>query len=220
MEYGYTSRDKNGNPRTGANVDELLQKIEDLENATHETAGLMSAADKTKLDAQEDSPSIVGMLFTFDGTSWDFGGHTYSELRGYATAGTPVVVEVRSDESVGLYELIGGVLLIPLVDNTILTDPMSAYTLLEGAGDSIVIHKVTVSNAVQAHNATNLVPKQKRHVTLYGDKVINESVVPVASVIVNENGVSISAISSGVTAKYNGSEIATEASIEGGYFAS
>ena len=220
MEYGYTSRDKNGNPRTGANVDELLQKIEDLENATHETAGLMSAADKVKLDAQEASPSIVGMRWTRQNNVWDFGGHTFSELQGYNTAGVLVVVQIVTEEDANFYELVGAGLLLPMYNSNEFDTGLSAYTIMEGSSDSIVIDEITYQNAIKAHNATNLVSRDKRKVTLYGDKVINESVVPVSSVVVDENGVSINAVSYGVTAKYNGSEIATEASIEGGYFAS
>ena len=44
----HLSRD--GVERTGQVVDSLLNKIEDLENATHYKSGIMSATDKAKLD--------------------------------------------------------------------------------------------------------------------------------------------------------------------------
>ncbi len=46
---GYISN-RDGEVRTGPHVDELLTKIEDLENATQRTDGTMSKADKKKLD--------------------------------------------------------------------------------------------------------------------------------------------------------------------------
>lgn len=51
MEKGYVSN-RDGVARTGSHVDELLNKIEDLENATQRTDGTMSKEDKTKLDEQ------------------------------------------------------------------------------------------------------------------------------------------------------------------------
>ena len=51
MEKGYVSN-RDGVPRTGPHVDELLNKIEDLENATQRTDGTMSKEDKVKLDEQ------------------------------------------------------------------------------------------------------------------------------------------------------------------------
>lgn len=55
----YRSKDKNGNPRRGPKVDELLTKIEDLENATVHADGTMSAADKAKLDTLEDDEEMT-----------------------------------------------------------------------------------------------------------------------------------------------------------------
>lgn len=49
---GYRSKDKNGVPRTGEGVDNLLNRIEDLENATQRKDGTMSKEDKVKLDEQ------------------------------------------------------------------------------------------------------------------------------------------------------------------------
>lgn len=46
---GYTLK-KNGVPRTGPSVDALLDKIDNLSEATTSVAGLMSASDKTKLN--------------------------------------------------------------------------------------------------------------------------------------------------------------------------
>lgn len=51
MEKGYVSN-RDGVARTGPHVDELLNKIEDLENATQRTDGTMSKEDKVKLDEQ------------------------------------------------------------------------------------------------------------------------------------------------------------------------
>lgn len=51
MEKGYASN-RDGVARTGPHVDELLTKIEDLENATQRTDGTMSKEDKVKLDEQ------------------------------------------------------------------------------------------------------------------------------------------------------------------------
>ena len=51
MEEGYVSN-RDGVARTGPHVDELLNKIEDLENATQRTDGTMSKEDKVKLDEQ------------------------------------------------------------------------------------------------------------------------------------------------------------------------
>lgn len=48
---GYISN-RDGVVRSGEHVDELLNKIEDLENATQRTDGTMSKEDKTKLDEQ------------------------------------------------------------------------------------------------------------------------------------------------------------------------
>ena len=50
MGRGYVSN-RDGIVRTGPHVDELLTKIEDLENATQRTDGTMSAYDKQKLDS-------------------------------------------------------------------------------------------------------------------------------------------------------------------------
>lgn len=49
MARGYISN-RDGVVRTGPHVDELLTKIEDLGNATHNEDGTMSKADKKKLD--------------------------------------------------------------------------------------------------------------------------------------------------------------------------
>ena len=49
----YISRDRTGAVRKGERVDELLDKIEDLQNVTHETDGTMSTVDKIKLDELE-----------------------------------------------------------------------------------------------------------------------------------------------------------------------
>lgn len=48
---GYVSN-RDGVVRSGEHVDELLTKIEDLENATPRTDGTMSKEDKVKLDEQ------------------------------------------------------------------------------------------------------------------------------------------------------------------------
>lgn len=48
-EY-HSNRD--GVPRSGETVDELLNKIEDLAEATQQTSGMMSKFDKKKLDEQ------------------------------------------------------------------------------------------------------------------------------------------------------------------------
>lgn len=50
---GYISN-RDGVVRSGEHVDELLTKIEDLENATQRSDGTMSKEDKTKLDNIED----------------------------------------------------------------------------------------------------------------------------------------------------------------------
>jgi len=52
----YSNRD--GVPRSGILVDNLLTKIEDLDVATSCQTGLLSNTDKTKLDSLEDSESI------------------------------------------------------------------------------------------------------------------------------------------------------------------
>lgn len=57
MEKKYTSN-RDGVVRTGPHVDELLDKIEDLENATHRSDGTMSALDKEKLDSMEDDEEL------------------------------------------------------------------------------------------------------------------------------------------------------------------
>lgn len=54
---GYVSN-RDGEVRTGPHVDELLTKIEDLENATQRTDGTMSASDKAKLDSLEDDEEL------------------------------------------------------------------------------------------------------------------------------------------------------------------
>ena len=46
----YRSRKENGSFRTGSDVDNLLNKIEDLGNATSVKDGIMSKNDKRKLD--------------------------------------------------------------------------------------------------------------------------------------------------------------------------
>lgn len=51
MEKGYVSN-RDGVARTGPHVDELLNKIEDLGNATQRNDGTMSKEDKVKLDEQ------------------------------------------------------------------------------------------------------------------------------------------------------------------------
>lgn len=51
VERGYQSN-RDGVPRTGEHVDELLTKIEDLENATQRADGTMSKEDKIILDEQ------------------------------------------------------------------------------------------------------------------------------------------------------------------------
>lgn len=57
VERGYQSN-RDGVPRTGEHVDELLTKIEDLENATPRTDGTMSKEDKAKLDSLEDDMAL------------------------------------------------------------------------------------------------------------------------------------------------------------------
>ena len=59
MSQEYHSKDKNGVPRSGQTVDNLLTKIEDLDNATQSTSGMMSAEDKTKLDSLEDDQALT-----------------------------------------------------------------------------------------------------------------------------------------------------------------
>lgn len=58
MARGYISN-RDGVTRTGPHVDELLTKIEDLENATQATDGTMSATDKIKLDSLEDDEEMT-----------------------------------------------------------------------------------------------------------------------------------------------------------------
>lgn len=55
-ERYYSNRD--GVYRSGEQVDELLSKIEDLEDATLTVSGMMSAADKKKLDDLEDDEEL------------------------------------------------------------------------------------------------------------------------------------------------------------------
>lgn len=50
---------RDGAARKGSRVDNLLDKIEDLENATNAKDGTMSAADKTKLDSLEDDEEMT-----------------------------------------------------------------------------------------------------------------------------------------------------------------
>ena len=50
---------RNGVPRTGKYVDELLTKIEDLADATHSTSGMMSGNDKRKLDDLEEDEEFT-----------------------------------------------------------------------------------------------------------------------------------------------------------------
>ena len=54
----YHSKDKYRNPRSGTSVDNLLTKIEDLQNATQQTDGTMSSNDKYKLDTLEDDQEL------------------------------------------------------------------------------------------------------------------------------------------------------------------
>lgn len=61
MGDGYVLN-RDGVPRTGASVDELLNKIEDLAPATQEQDGMMSAEDKAKLDS---------MVTDIDGTYYN-----------------------------------------------------------------------------------------------------------------------------------------------------
>lgn len=58
MARGYISN-RDGVVRTGPHVDELLNKIEDLENATQRTDGMMSKQDKVKLDSLEDDEEMT-----------------------------------------------------------------------------------------------------------------------------------------------------------------
>ena len=58
MERGYHSTDRNGNPRKGKDMDKLLDKIDDLKNATSREDGTMSAQDKGKLDSLEDDEEM------------------------------------------------------------------------------------------------------------------------------------------------------------------
>lgn len=58
MARGYISN-RDGVVRTGSTVDELLNKIEDLENATQRTDGMMSKQDKAKLDSLEDDEEMT-----------------------------------------------------------------------------------------------------------------------------------------------------------------
>ena len=56
-EY-HSNRD--GVPRSGETVDGLLNKIEDLADATQQTSGMMSKYDKKKLDEQvADTPLSI-----------------------------------------------------------------------------------------------------------------------------------------------------------------
>lgn len=55
----YRSKDKNGIPRHGRQVDELLTKIEDLTTATTDTDGLLSAEDKQKLDTLDNDEELT-----------------------------------------------------------------------------------------------------------------------------------------------------------------
>lgn len=50
---------RDGAARKGSRVDTLLDKIEDLENATNAKDGTMSAADKVKLDSLEDDEELT-----------------------------------------------------------------------------------------------------------------------------------------------------------------
>ena len=54
---GYISN-RDGVQRTGEFVDNMLTKIEDLENATQRKDGTMSASDKAKLDSLEDDEEL------------------------------------------------------------------------------------------------------------------------------------------------------------------
>ena len=54
----YTLR-RDGTARKGSRVDNLLDKIEDLENATQRKDGTMSASDKMKLDSLEDDEEMT-----------------------------------------------------------------------------------------------------------------------------------------------------------------
>ena len=49
---------RDGAARKGSRVDNLLDKIEDLENVTQRKDGTMSAADKIKLDSLEDDEEL------------------------------------------------------------------------------------------------------------------------------------------------------------------
>lgn len=49
---------RDGAARKGSRVDTLLDKIEDLENATQRKDGTMSASDKMKLDSLEDDEEL------------------------------------------------------------------------------------------------------------------------------------------------------------------
>lgn len=49
---------RDGAARKGSRVDNLLDKIEDLGNATNAKDGTMSAADKSKLDSLEDDEEL------------------------------------------------------------------------------------------------------------------------------------------------------------------
>lgn len=60
IKKGYVSRDKYGTPRQGEQVDDLLTKIQFLENATWRLDGTLSKQDKKKLDTQvPDSPMSI-----------------------------------------------------------------------------------------------------------------------------------------------------------------
>ncbi len=51
--------EKDGIARKGSRVDNLLDKIEDLENATQRKDGTMSKEDKVKLDSLEDNEEMT-----------------------------------------------------------------------------------------------------------------------------------------------------------------
>lgn len=55
---GYRSN-RDGVPRSGEFLDDMLTKIEDLAPATASTTGLMSAADKAKLNTLEDDEELT-----------------------------------------------------------------------------------------------------------------------------------------------------------------
>ena len=57
MKEYHSNRD--GVPRTGKDVDDLLSKIEDLTDATHSVSGMMSGSDKRKLDDLEEDEEFT-----------------------------------------------------------------------------------------------------------------------------------------------------------------